>query len=118
MCCLAIAGHFMPPALGQTEPTAEKIYSVKELDKVPVLTKRVDPVYPASLEKEKIKGKAVVIFIVSKEGRVTAIEAVNATNDAFAAAARDSISKWEFKPGKKGGKAVACRVVQPMEFNP
>ncbi len=105
-------------ARAQSETVAETIYSVKDLDRVPVVTKRVEPAYPVALEKEKIKGKALVIFIVSKEGRVAKIETVNASHEAFAAAAREAVLQWEFKPGRKGKKAVSCRVVQPLEFVP
>jgi TonB family protein len=105
----------LPGEPGQPDAT---VYSLRELDRAPVLTKRVDPAYPKSLEAEKLSGKALAVFVVDANGNVAKIESLNASHPAFAEAARVALLQWKFKPGKKGSKPVACRVVQPMEFNP
>lgn len=65
------------------------------------------PDYPAFERNQARDGVVVVRVLVGSNGRVTAIEPVSATSDAFfEATKRRALSKWRFRPATRDGVAV------------
>ena len=62
------------------------------------------PPYPASEIRAGNEGRVVVRVLIGTDGRVKQVERLSATNDAFyAAAERQALTKWRFKPATKDG---------------
>ena len=53
-----------------------------------------------------ITGEVTVGFIVDSDGDVQNAYVVSPSQREFEAAALQAVSKWKFRPGKKGGKSV------------
>lgn len=70
------------------------------------LISRAAPVYPKAALELGLDGEAHLKFTVTKEGSVADISVVRATDDAFAAAAVDALSKWRYLPRIANGRRV------------
>ncbi len=58
--------------------------------------------------------KAVLSWVLSKEGVPTDIKIESQTSPAFGKACRDAVAKWRFTPGKVRGQPVRVRMRLPM----
>jgi protein TonB len=75
------------------------------------------PDYPAFERNQAREGVAVVRVLVGTNGRVTAVEPVRATSDAFfEATKRRALSKWRFRPATRDGVAVESWRVMTVRF--
>jgi protein TonB len=121
-----------PPSLGRptgalTIPTQHvgsgvgkglgNIFDLKNLDQVPVAKFQAKPVYPFEMRRAGITGEVTVGFVVDSNGDVQQAYVINSTQREFEAAAVQAVSKWKFRPGRKGGKAVNTRMLQPISFS-
>lgn len=97
-------------------PATEQVFDMKQLDKQPVSTRRVQPKYPVELRATGISGEALLSFTVGDQGRVQDIKIERATNGAFGEASRAALNQWEFTPGEKDGKTVKVRIQVPFVF--
>ncbi len=86
-------------------------------DTRPVPIKQVPPIYPAELKKHGVTGKAVVNFIVEKDGSVKVVEIISQTREEFGRAAVACVKQWTFKPGTHAGQPVRCAVATPIVFD-
>jgi TonB family protein len=75
------------------------------------------PVYPAEMRAQDIPGKAIVEFVVRKDGSVSDVRVVSATNALFGDAASRAVAKWLFKPARLDGVPVNCRLEVPIIFH-
>ena len=83
----------------------------------PVLTRRVEPAYPAEARRTRRQGWVDVTFIVQPDGSVSAAAVADADpRYVFDRAALAAVSRWQFSPGTRDGKAVASPVRQRIEF--
>ena len=87
------------------------------LDQQPQARVRTPPQYPFEMRRAGITGSAVVEFIIDANGDVRNAFAVRSTQREFENPAIQAVSKWKFRPGKKGGRAVPSRAQQLIEFN-
>jgi TonB family protein len=74
---------------------------------MPVVLKRVQPVYPKLLVSVGLRGSAVVECVVGRDGVIESARVVRATHQLFGDAARDAVMEWKFLPGRLRGDAVA-----------
>jgi TonB family protein len=76
--------------------------------------------YPATLRELRISGSVVIEFVVDEAGRVRGESVVvrEATNDVFAAAAKEAVVGERFRPGRVRGRAVRVLVQQVIRFDP
>ena len=65
--------------------------------------------YPQASCKGSETGDALLAFTVTKEGRVSGVEALRCERPAFAASAILAMSDSKFAPARKQGVAVECR---------
>jgi len=86
-----------------------EIFDPSKLDQVPQ--------YPFEMRRAGITGEVLVEFIVDANGDVRNAFAVRSTQREFETAAVQAVSKWKFKPGRKGGRAVNTRMQQPISFS-
>ena len=94
-----------------------EIFDISKLDQVPVPRVRVQPQYPFEMRRAGITGDVLVEFIVDANGDVRNAFAVRSSQREFETAAVQAVSKWKFKPGRKGGRAVNTRMQQPISFS-
>ena len=73
---------------------------------------------PTELRGKKVEGVVTVIFIVDAAGKVTNARIEKSTHPAFEKPALEAIKQWKYEAGVKGGQRIACRVRQPMRYQP
>jgi len=87
-------------------------------DERPVPERAPLPDYPHEMRKEKLEGTVVLGIAIDEKGAVTEAAVVKSTDARFEAAAVQIVrSKWRFKPAKKDGAPIACRVNVPIRFS-
>jgi TonB family protein len=77
---------------------------------------RIRPAYPQALRIEKPAGKAVIEFVVDREGRARLPRVVSASHPEFGWSAASALSQWVFAPPRRGGEPVDVNVSIPFEF--
>lgn len=83
----------------------------------PMLTRRIEPAYPAEARRTRRQGWVDVTFTVQPDGSVTGAAVADADPKyVFDRAALTAVSRWQFSPGMRDGKAVASQVRQRIEF--
>ena len=88
-------------------------------EEAPIPIKRAPLDYPAFARNAGIEGQVVLEVEVFADGTVGAIEIVKSLQagpGGLDEIAIDAVKKWEFQPAKSGGRAVACWVVFPIDF--
>jgi TonB family protein len=97
-------------------PLKSGVYSVKTVDVRPMVTHEVEPDYPAELG-SILGGRAVVLFTVRADGKVTDASVLEADDVLFGDAAVEAVRKWRFRPAEIGGSPVDCRMTLPFAFS-
>ena len=103
-----------PPGFGRG---LGQIFRLDQLDQIPVARFQQKPIYPYEMQREGMNGEVNVGFIVDLNGDVRDAYVMNSTRREFEAAAVQAVSKWKFRPGRKGGKPVNTRMSVPVVFN-
>lgn len=85
--------------------------------KAPVIVKRIDPVYPALMQKIRKPGRVVVQCIIDHNGTIQNVAVVDATNELFAAAATEAVRQWKFRPGTHKGRPLDVIYHLTVTFN-
>ncbi|MDP1579286.1 MAG: energy transducer TonB [Candidatus Didemnitutus sp.] len=93
------------------------LFDVANLDQPPVLRVPVSPNYPFEMRRAGISGEVLVEYIVDSTGRVSQAQIVRSSQREFEQPAMQAVLKWQFRPGRKGGRAVNTRVQQVITFN-
>lgn len=93
------------------------LFNIADLDQAPTPRFRAKPAYPFEMRRAGIEGEVVVGFIVDIEGKVIQAYSVRSTQREFEQAAIQAVSRWTFRPGKKGGRPVNTRMQVPIVFS-
>jgi len=94
------------------------VFNLKDLDQQPQTRgMQAKPTYPFEMRRAGTSGEVMVLFIVDTNGDVRDAKVIHSTNREFEAAALQAVLKWKWKPGRKGGKAVAVRMQIPIVFD-
>jgi protein TonB len=93
-----------------------KVFDISMLDQTPVAKFQARPQYPFEMRRAGIAGEVVVDFIVDTNGDVQNAYAIRSSQREFEAAAVQAVSKWKFKPGRKGGRDVPTHMQVPIVF--
>jgi periplasmic protein TonB len=93
-----------------------KVFDISMLDQTPVAKFQARPQYPFEMRRAGIAGEVVVDFIVDTNGTVQNAYALRSSQREFEAAAVQAVSKWTFKPGRKGGRDVPTHMQVPIVF--
>lgn len=104
--------------VNRTVPTGKmaNLFNLSDLDQTPVPTYQVQPQYPYELKQAGVTGKVVLGFILDSHGNVRDIYVISSSNAAFEQPAIQALERWRFRPGRKAGKAVNTRMIQPFNF--
>lgn len=109
----------IPPRISRTQmdPTKMKdLFNLADLDRAPTPLLQTPPKFPYELKKVVNFAEVVVDFIVDKNGKIPWAKVTSATYPGFEDAAVLGVSRWQFKPGTKNGKAVNTRMRVPLHF--
>ena len=93
-----------------------KVFDISMLDQTPVPKFQARPQYPFEMRRAGIAGEVVVDFIVDTNGDVQNAYALRSSQREFEAAAVAAVTKWKFKPGRKGGRDVPTHMQVPIVF--
>ena len=93
-----------------------KVFDISMLDQQPSPRFQARPQYPFEMRRAGISGEVVVDFIVDTNGDVQNAYALRSSQREFEAAAVQAVSKWKFKPGRKGGRDVPTHMQVPIVF--
>jgi protein TonB len=94
----------------------DRPFNLSDLDQAPAIKYQASPVYPDSMKRPGISGEAVVDFIVDPNGNVRNAVAAHSSQREFEEPACAAVSKWKFRPGRKGGRAVYAHMQVPIVF--
>jgi TonB family protein len=100
------------------ERTHNHVGKIAELDRAPVVTKTVQPRYPAKLADRNISGRATIDFFVDENGKVRMPTRVRSDHDEFAQASADALMEWQFTPLTRNGQPVIVEMKQEFVFTP
>jgi TonB family protein len=93
-------------------------FNVADLDQPPTPSFRVVPQYPAAMRINGITGTVKIGFICDTKGHVRDVHVISSSGSGdLDQAAVDSIFRWIFKPGIKGGHPVNVRMQVPLTFS-
>jgi protein TonB len=94
-----------------------QIFDLSQLDQIPVARIQQQPIYPYEMRRAGITGEVNVGFIVDANGDVRDAYVMNSTHREFEVPAVQAVSKWKFRPGRRGGRAVNTRMSVPIVFS-
>jgi protein TonB len=94
-----------------------QIFDISQLDQIPVAKFQQQPIYPYEMRRAGITGEVNVGFIVDINGDVRDAYVMNSTHREFEVPAVQAVSKWKFRPGRRGGRAVNTRMSVPIVFS-
>lgn len=93
-----------------------EVFDLSKLDQQPVARFQARPQYPFEMRRAGIAGEVVVDFIVDTNGDVQNAFSMRSSQREFENAAIQAVSKWKFKPGRKGGRNVNTHMQVPIVF--
>jgi protein TonB len=106
-----------PPARSGVRSDIGQVFRIEDLDQIPTNRGvRQPPQYPFEMKRNGINGEVTLQFIVDMNGTVRDVEVIKSTHREFEKPAMDAVYKWQFRPGRKGGKAVNTRMQIPINF--
>jgi protein TonB len=93
------------------------LFDISQLDQIPVARVQPPPIYPYEMRRAGITGEVNVGFIVDSDGNVRDAYPISSTHREFEVPAVQAVSKWKFRAGRRGGKAVNTRMSVPIVFS-
>jgi TonB family protein len=94
------------------------IVPADKLDKMPKAIRQPLPAYPWAQRADGESGKAVIEYVIDRNGRPLFPRIVSATHPDFGWAAATVIQQqWRFEPPMKNGEKVDARVTSAVEFD-
>lgn len=104
-----------PPPVLHPDPPPVPVRRAAELD--PRFAGELQPPYPAGEIRAQREGTVRIRVTIGPDGRVKAVARVQATNDAFwAAAERQALNRWRFRPATVDGRPVEDSKVMTLHF--
>jgi protein TonB len=87
-------------------PQPQRIYTVNDGIKLPVVINRVIPPYPVAAQRIKLNGWVTVQCTIDQSGHVREAHVVKSSFGAFEQPALDAVQQWVFRPGTLNGQPV------------
>ena len=82
----------------------------------PVLVTKVEPEYSEEARKAKYSGTVLLSIVVDANGLPRDIHIIRPLGLGLDEKAIEAVSKWRFRPGMKGGHAVATQAQVEVNF--
>jgi len=117
-----------PPIPGPTNPTRiigdgrggdqqHRAFNPDQLDTPPMVRYQARADFPYAMRQRGVSGEVLVDFIVDPKGDVHNVSVVHSSQSGFDESACRAVSKWKFRPGRKGGVPVFVHMQVPILFN-
>lgn len=120
----AILVAALPAAAQQTPPAdSARVYELVQVEalprpqNVPELVAALQQAYPPELRAAGVGGIVELSFVVGPDGSTQAARVLSASDSAFIAPSLQALSVLRFTPAQVGGRPVAVRVEQPLQWN-
>jgi protein TonB len=97
-------------------PDGITIYTPGGEVKAPVLIRRVEPEYPAVMQRSRMRALVVVRCVIDKFGRVRDPEIVVPAMAPFNQSVLDALREWRYTPGSRRGQAVETYLEVKVTF--
>lgn len=112
----AVDGDIIKPFdPGVVDPPRDPVLTTVSID--PRYTRDFQPDYPPAMQRAQEEGKVTVRVNIGADGRVTSIEKLFATSDAFWEAARkQALAKWRFRAATRDGVPIESEKVMTVHF--
>jgi protein TonB len=82
----------------------------------PVAIERVQPIYPETARRARVRGVVVIEAIIDKQGRVKNARVLRGQGMGLNEAALQAVEKWRFRPGTRHGTPVEVIFVLTVNF--
>jgi TonB family protein len=113
------------PVAAQQAPSADsaRVYELVQVEalprplNVPELVAALQQAYPPELRAAGVGGTVELSFVVGAEGSTRAVRVLSASDSAFIAPSLQALSVLRFTPAQVGGRPVAVRVEQPLQWS-
>jgi len=92
------------------------VFDLSSLDQKPVIIVNASPLYPYEMKRAGISGEVRVSFVVDPQGNVHNTRVVSSSHREFETEALKAVMRMRFKPGRRGGAAVATKMELPIQF--
>lgn len=102
--------------LGEGGGVGGGVYRVGGGVSAPSVLYKVDPEYSEEARKAKYSGTVLISLIVDTNGKAQNIRVVRSLGLGLDEKAMEAVAKWKFKPGMKGGQAVAVQATIEVNF--
>jgi TonB family protein len=118
---LAILALAAAPLASQASDPA-RLFELAEVDSLPrplnpeAFREALAAGYPELLRDAGIQGGAVLSFVIGEDGGVREVEVVSATHELFGPPSAEAARVLRFSPAVLGGRPVAVRVQQPVQW--
>ena len=99
------------------ETDGDYLFSLEDLDTIPVPLVQKTPRYPHELKVRRIESRVVCILSVDERGDVYRVEIERSEYPEFAESVVDAVLQWKFLPGRKTGQPVKFRLRLPVWFS-
>jgi protein TonB len=109
----------IPPRISRSPMRPAEIkdlFNLEDLDEEPTPLLQRPPEFRYKYKHTVKYAEVVVDFIVDNKGKVSWAVVRSSTHEGFKDAAILGVSRWQFKPGKKKGRAVNTRMRVPLRF--
>ena len=104
-------------ALTDLPAATDLVFDLADADVPPVPLAQMPPLYPAHARFTRTEGSVLLEFVVTRDGRTSAIRIMASDPPGvFDAAARQAAAKWRFRPATRGDEPAAVRVRQRLTF--
>ncbi len=117
----ALTGDFALPGFNVNQKSLGSldIFDIGDVDEKPQIQKQAPPRYPSAARRAGKEGFVVAEFIIDATGATTEIQIQQSSDPVFNEPTIEAIRKWQFEPGKKGGRVVKTRtrVKLPFQLN-
>jgi periplasmic protein TonB len=115
-CTLAMGLQESTPTLGRPAPGQIIDGDCKTPDQPPVLIHRVEPDYPAAIQKQGVRGVVILYGIIGVDGAISDIRVAKNPSDSLVKLAVHAFQQWRYKPILCHGKPVRMYVYITMTF--
>ena len=103
---------------GSTKAAPEKVYRVVGGDvKAPRAIYAPDPEYTEKARKERQRGTVLIRMVVGSDGIPRDGEVYRSLSADLDESAMNTVKKWKFAPGTKGGEPVAVQIIVEISFH-
>lgn len=105
-----------PPAIIAAPPVEEKVYQPGGEVLPPIALRKVQPPYPTSLLRTRLRATVIVRCVIDKNGNVRDPQILKPAMPPFNDAVVETVTQWKFKPGSYRGVAVETYLDLTVNF--